>query len=283
MTALTDREKSRQGSRIPITVVIALVILGVMVFAAVAGRLISPYDPYTQDLLRGVTGSDRTHWLGTDDMGRDVLSRLIDGTGRSVLGPLCVAMGTVIAGASAGLVAGYNGGALDNVLNRFADLVYALPALLVAIMLLGILGGSYWLTVAILVFLSVPSAIRIVGSVTRVQVRLPYIDSAKTLGLTDSRIMIRHVLPNIAPTVLAVFLLDFVGALVAFSSLSFLGIGIAPGAADWGSMLSQGQSMISENPWVAVAPAACLILTGSAATIFGDWFFKRLSDSGERK
>ena len=202
MTALTDREKSRQGSRIPITVVIALVILGVMVFAAVAGRLISPYDPYTQDLLRGVTGSDRTHWLGTDDMGRDVLSRLIDGTGRSVLGPLCVAMGTVIAGASAGLVAGYNGGALDNVLNRFADLVYALPALLVAIVLLGILGGSYWLTVAILVFLSVPSAIRIVGSVTRVQVRLPYIDSAKTLGLTDSRIMIRHVLPNIAPTVL---------------------------------------------------------------------------------
>ncbi|MFF1946287.1 ABC transporter permease [Rhodococcus qingshengii] len=282
MFTLTTIKKHAVGTKVPPTVAVALVILCTVMLWAAVGPILSPHDPSTQDLLRGVTTPDSAHWLGTDEMGRDVFSRLIDGTRRSVFGPLCVAIGTLVIGASLGLVAGYRGGVLDGILNRFADLVYALPALLIAIALLGILGGSYWLTVAILVFLSIPSAIRIVGSVSRVQVHLPYIDSAKTLGLSDSRIMIRHVLPNVAPTVLAVFLLDFVGAMVAFSSLSFLGIGVNPGAADWGSMLAQGQSLISENPWVAVTPATCLILTGSAVTIFGDWLFDRLTHSGRQ-
>jgi len=170
-----------------------------------------------------------------------------------------------------GLIAGYRGGVIDSLLNRFADLIYALPALLVAVVVVGVVGGGYWVAVLVLIVLSLPGEIRLCRSATSVQARLPYVDAAHTLGVSAPRIMFRHILPNIMPTVVATFLLDFAGAVVGFSSLAFLGLGVQPGSTAWGSMLADGQSLITINPWLALSPAILLILTTASVTLIGDW------------
>jgi peptide/nickel transport system permease protein/glutathione transport system permease protein len=246
----------------------------------VAGTALAPHDPSAQDPLLGVSSPGPGHALGTDQLGRDVLSQLIAGARTAVFGPLLVAIGCVLIGGALGLLAAYHGGLTDLVANRAADLIYALPAVLVAIVVVGVAGGGYWVTAVLMLVLSIPSEIRLCRSAGMAQTRLPYVDAARTLGLAQRRIVFRHVLPNIMPTVVATFLLDLVAALIGFAALSFLGIGVPLGSPDWGSMLAGGQSLIAENPWLSIAPAILLILTAVSATLLGDWAYDRLSRNG---
>jgi peptide/nickel transport system permease protein/glutathione transport system permease protein len=243
----------------------------------VTGSAFAPHDPSAQDPLLGASTPGPGHPLGTDQLGRDVLSQLIAGARTAVFGPLLVAIGCVVLGGTLGLLAAYHGGLTDLIANRTADLIYALPALLVAIVVVGVAGGGYWITVVLLLVLSVPSEIRLCRSAASAQTRLPYVDAARTLGLPTRRIVFRHVLPNVMPTVVATFLLDLVAALIGFSALSFLGIGVPLGSPDWGSMLAGGRQLIAQNPWLSVAPAVLLILTAVSATLLGDWAYDRLS------
>ncbi|WP_033296191.1 ABC transporter permease [Amycolatopsis jejuensis] len=254
----------------------------VVVVCAIAGNLFAPMDPAAQNPMLGVSGPGNGHLLGTDQLGRDVFSQLIAGARAAVFGPLMVALGCGVIGGLTGLAAAYFGGWRDLLANRFADLVFALPALLVAAVVVGIAGGGYWVTAGLLLVLSIPSEIRLCRSAAMVQVRMPYVDAARTLGLPASRAIFRHVLPNIVPTLVATVLLDFVGALIGFASMSFLGLGVPPGSPDWGSLLAAGQPLIAENPWLATAPAILLILTASSATLLGDWVHERLSNHGGR-
>jgi len=256
-------------------------LLAVLV-CVVSGAALAPQDPTAQHPTLSVTGPGPGHPLGTDQLGRDVLSQLIAGARSAVIGPLAVAVGCVLIGVAAGMAAAYFGGVVDTVVNRFADLVYALPALLIAVVVVGVLGGGYWKTAAVLLVLTIPFEIRLCRSAAQVQVRQPYVDAARTLGLSPWRILFRHVLPNIVPTVLATFLLDFVGALISFAALSYLGLGVPAGTPDWGSMLAAGQQLITENPWLSIAPAVLIIITAASATLLGDWAHERLSRGGER-
>lgn len=269
--------------RPPLLVMFSMAILVATAALAVFGRWLTPKEPRTQDLLLGATPPGSEHWLGTDELGRDIFSRLIDGTGSSLLGPACVALGTTAIGVTLGLVAAYYSGRVDALVSRVADLLYALPSLLIAIVVVGLISGSYWLTVAVLVVLMFPSAIRVCRSAALAQARLPYVDAARTLGLSDRVIMGRHILPNIAPTVLATMLLDFVAALVGFSSLAFLGLGVEPGGAAWGTILSDGQKLIFANPAMSVAPALLLVLVAAATTIAGDWLYDQRSTRGMQR
>ena len=244
---------------------------------AVFGAAFAPHDPLAQDPLRGVAGPRDGHLLGTDQLGRDVFSLLIVGTRSALMGPLAVALGCLLIGCPLGIWAAYARGAVDAVINRFADLIFAFPAFLILIVVVGVLGGGYWEGVIVLLLLSMPFQIRLVRSVATVQVRLPYVDAARTIGLGSGRIMVRHVLPNVRSTVLATVLLDFVGALIGFASLSYLGLGVPPGSPDWGSMLASGQRLVALNPWVAIAPGALLICTAASATVLGDWVYHRMS------
>lgn len=275
-TALTKR------SRLPITVGFAGLFLAVIVVLVIAGPLIAPHDPGHQDLLHTVAKPSGTYWLGTDQLGRDVLSQVIAGARVAILGPLCVALGTVVIGATLGILAGYRGGLVDVIINRFADLMYALPGLLVIIVIIGIAGGGYWLAVAVLTLLSVPGEIRLSRSAARVQAGLPYVEAARTLGLPSGRILLRHILPNIMATVIATFLLDIVGALIGLSGLSYLGLGAPPGTPDWGTLLQQGQALLTDNPWISLAPAVMIALTATSVTLVGDWLYDRYSLVGER-
>ena len=161
-----------------------------------------------------------------------------------------MAVGATLIGSSLGLLAGYRGGPVEAVVGRLADLIFALPALLVAVVVIGVLGGGYLLAVAILIFLSIAWQIRVVRGAALVQARLPYVDAARTLDLSDLRIMGRHILPNISAVVVTSFLLDLVAALISFAGLAFLGLGVPAGSAAWGSMLADGQELITTNAWL---------------------------------
>jgi peptide/nickel transport system permease protein len=248
----------------------------------IAGSLVAPQDPDKQNLLLGAVPPGSGHLLGTDQLGRDVLSRLIVGTRAALIGPLCVAVGATLIGSSLGLLAGFRGGVVDAALRRVADLIFSLPALLVAVVVIGVVQGGYWLAAAILLFLSIAWQIRLARGATLVQARLPYVDSARTLDVSDLRIMGRHILPNILPIILATFLLDFVGAMISFSGLSYLGLGIEAGSAAWGAMLAAGQELITTNPWLSLAPAVMIMLTAASVTLIGDWIYDVLSRGGEQ-
>lgn len=276
------RGRRSRSRRLPLLEVVCALVLGLIAVCVVAGGYLAPYDPVAQDPILSVTRPGEGHLLGTDQLGRDVFSQLLAGARSAVLGPLVVAIGTLVIGASLGMVAAYYGGVLDTIVSRFADLVYALPAVLIAVVVVGVIGAGYWVTAAVLMLLSVPFEIRLCRSAAMVQVRLPYVDAARTLDLPAARIIGRHILPNILPTVVATFLLDFVGALIGFTSLTYLGFGVPAGSPNWGVMLAEGQTLLSQNPWIAIAPATMIIVTGASATVIGDWAHERLTQSGAR-
>ncbi|MFF3501110.1 ABC transporter permease [Streptomyces sp. NPDC003247] len=279
-----DTTRSRGARRGPgILIVLSAVVAAAILLLVVAGEWLTPFDPTHQDLMNTAAAPGAGHLLGTDTLGRDVLSLLIAGAHTAVVGPLVVSLGTVVFGVSLGLLAGWKGGVLDTVMSRLADLMYALPGLLVIVVVVGVLDGGYWLAVAVLTLLSIPTAFRMTRSVAAAQVRLPYVDAARTLGLSTHQIMFRHVLPNVLPTVLATFLLDFVSALIGLSGLSFLGLGAPAGTPDWGSLLQDGQSMITVNPWVSLAPGLLIVLTATSVTLLGDWMYDRYSTEGARR
>ncbi|MTD54642.1 ABC transporter permease [Amycolatopsis pithecellobii] len=278
--ALSPRGRDKHRLVIP-SLCGAILVAGLVTMAT--GTLLAPQNPFTQDPLLSVTLPGHAHLLGTDQLGRDVLSQLIAGTRPALLGPLAVAVGCVLIGCGAGMVAAYRGGVIDAVVTRCADLILALPALLIAVVVVGVVGGGYWFTVGVLLVLSLPYEIRLTRSAALVVVRMPYIEAARTLGHGSTRILIRHVLPNIMPTVVATFLLDFVIALIGFVSLSFLHLGVPPNQPSWGGMLADGQQLIGQNPWLSIAPAVLLILTAASATLLGDAVYERISRRGTQQ
>ncbi|WP_283133950.1 ABC transporter permease [Rhizohabitans arisaemae] len=260
-----------------------LAALALVLVAAVLGERIAPYDPLLQDPARGAVGPGGLHWLGTDDLGRDIFSRLIAGAWTAIAGPLLVAIGTTLIGTALGLVAAYRGRTLDALIMRSVDLMYALPAMLVLIVVVGVLGGGYYAAVLMLILLVVPTDIRLVRSAALTQRELPYMESARVLGLSGSRIVLVHLLPNVLPTVVTNFLLDFVTALVGLSSLSFLGMGVPVGTPDWGLMLAENRSILDLNPWSVIAPALLITVTATAATMLADAGYDRISSAGARR
>lgn len=255
---------------------VALGFLALVVFAALIGGLLSQ-DPGRQDLLAAATGPSGAHLLGTDQLGRDILARIIAGSHTVLLGPTLVAVVTLLVATPLGLLAGFRGGRVETLIMRTVDAIYALPALLVVIVVVGILGGGYLLAVAALVVLTVPADVRVVRAAVLGQRGLPYVEAARTLGLPPRRIMWVHVLPNVLPTIVANLLLDFVGGLVALSALSFLGLGLPAGSPDWGRMLSENRGLLDSNAWAALAPALLIVLTAVAVTVLGDASYERLS------
>lgn len=257
--------------------------VGSMVILAIIGPMVAPRSPDAQNLLIGVSGANGDYWLGTDELGRDVFSRLIVGTRTAILGPAIIALGAMMIGSCIGLAAGYLGGRTDSTIMRWVDLMYALPGLLVAIVVVGVLGGGYWLAVALLVLLSAPYDTRIVRGAALRERTLPYVEAARVLGLRRTTIMARHIWPNVLPIELANAFLTFAFALVSLASLSFLGLGVGPETADWGRMLAEGRRLLYENPLAALAPGVLLISTAASTNILGDRFSEWLSDRGRSR
>jgi peptide/nickel transport system permease protein len=273
----------RHRRRLPIVIAFCLLIVLVVAACIVAPGLIAPHDPQAQDLTLGAGGSSAGHLLGTDKLGQDVLSRVIAGARTAVVGPIVIAIGAMLIGSLLGTIAGYRGGLVDAGIMRTADLLYAMPGLLVAIVVIGVLGGSYWLAVGLLLVLSAPYDARLIRGATLEQRPRPYVEAAQALGLPARTVMFRHIWPNVLPIVVANTFLTFAFSIVSLAALSFLGLGVAPGTADWGRMIADGREQIFEQPVVVLAPAAALVITAASVNLIGDWVYERLSDRGRAR
>lgn len=249
----------------------------VVVAVAVVARWIAPLDASAQNLVDSSRGPGGRYWLGTDQLGRDIFSRLLVGARTGVVGPLVVAIGAGVLGTSFGLWAGSAGGRVDSLVMRVIDLVYAVPPLLVAIVVVGLFGGGYWLAVGVLIVLSAPGDVRIVRAAVMSQRELPYVAAARTVGVGPVRIATRHVLPNVLPTVVANVLLQFVVGLIALSGLAFLGLGVEAGSADWGLMVAENRGILDLNSWAVIAPSLCICVLAVSVTVMGDRVYEVLS------
>lgn len=266
--------------RHPLLIVLSFAILGIVVLLAALGPWITPQDPSAQDLSKSLLGPSPEHWLGTDALGRDILSRLIIGTRSAVVGPLVVAAVAMLLGNLLGLIAGYRGGITDSLLMRWVDLMIAVPSLLIIIVVAGTLGGGYWLAVLVLAVLAVPFDARVMRGATLEQVPRPYVEAAKALGVSDRRIMVHHIWPNVAATAVANSVLVFAGALIGLAGLSFLGLGASPGTPDWGLMLAESLNLVFSNPVAAIAPGIAVVLTATSINLIGDWAYEQMSSRG---
>ncbi|WP_331372735.1 ABC transporter permease [Sinorhizobium chiapasense] len=270
--------RTKQPLRVPMGILIAALIITAVVICAVLGERIAPDSPFLQRLEVGDTLSSSVHIAGTDLLGRDVLSRVIYGARTALVGPVVVAAGAFAIATLLGLLSGYLGGLVDSAIMRWVDFMFALPVPLVAIVVVGVVGGGYWTAVLVLVILFTAPDTRIVRSAVLEQRPLPYIDAARTLGISKTRILFVHILPNIVPIILAYVVLDFAFALVNLAGLSFLGLGVEPGTPDWGRMLFENRNILFSNPVALLLPAAMIILTAASMNLVGDWLFERFAE-----
>jgi peptide/nickel transport system permease protein len=278
LTSLPVTNPARARRRgVPPLILLSFLVIGVVLVCAVLGEHLAPSAPGLQRLEVGDTPPSAEFWAGTDQVGRDVLARVIVGARTALMGPVLIAAGAFAVATLLGLFAGYLGGWVDALAMRWADVMIALPGPLIAIVVVGVVGGGYWTAVAVLIVLFLAPDTRIVRSAVLEQRPMPYIDAARTLGLSPTRIIFRHIFPNVFPIVFAYVVLDFSFALVSLAGLSFLGLGVEPGTADWGRMLYENRSILFSNPVAVLFPAAMIILTAGSINLVGDWLYERYS------
>jgi peptide/nickel transport system permease protein len=247
----------------------AVVLLGALV-VALAAPLLSPYDPLKQNLGNALAKPSRVHLLGTDNVGRDVLSRVMWGTRVSlVAGFVSVAL-ALLTGGLLGLAAGYTGGRVDGVLMRLMDAVLSFPALVLALALGAVLGAGLTGVLIALAVVYTPTFARLMrGQVLSITAR-EYVDAARALGAPGWRIAWSHVLPNATAPIVVQASLSVAFAILAEASLSFLGLGIQPPAASWGSMINAGRGYLQQAPWIVFGPGAALFITVVGLNFVGD-------------
>lgn len=247
-----------------------LAVVALFVLLAIFGRLISPYDPNVGEMASTLTGPSSRHLFGTDELGRDTLSRVIDGSRIAiVIAFLSVAIASVV-GVVIGVIAGYFGGVVDTVLNRSQDVLFAFPTLLLAIIIVAVLGPGLFNAVLAIAIVYTPRFARIARASAMGIKTSEYLDAARLAGVRTPTILVRHMLPNVLPSVIVLAALSMSTAQLAYASLSFLGLGVSPPQADWGSMLSKARDFITIAPWLVIGPTAALVLLMLAFNVLGD-------------
>lgn len=250
---------------------VALVLVGFFVIMAVASAWISPYDPLEQDRANIMVGPGGAHLMGTDDLGRDILSRTMHGARTSLL----ISVGTLLLGGVIGLVtgvvSGYLGGSwVDSAIQRVMDTLMAIPGIVLLLFIAALLGPSVRNTIIALSLLIVPQFNRVSrGEMLRIREET-YIEAARSIGCGTGRILFRHGLPNLMAPLFVIASLMFAVVLIAESALSFLGIGTPPPTPSWGRMLSEGSSFLEVAPWIALFPGLALSVSVLAFNLLGD-------------
>jgi peptide/nickel transport system permease protein len=244
----------------------------VLIFVAVAALapLIAPYDPLASDWGAVRLAPDMAHPFGTDDLGRDILSRIVFGARASLAAGFVSVAIAMLAGIPLGLCAGYFGGLLDTLVSRLADAVLSCPFLVFAIALAAFLGPSLENTMLAIGVSSIPIFVRLARGQTLAVREEDYVSAALSLGLPHRRIIFGHVLPNVMPPLLVQATLTAAIAVLAEASLAFLGLGQAPPAPSWGSMLDQARQFLSDAPWMAVSPGLAIVALVIGFNMLGD-------------
>ncbi|RYE64737.1 MAG: ABC transporter permease [Oxalobacteraceae bacterium] len=253
-----------------------MALVSILVLAAVFGPVLSSYAPDAADFMATLAPPSADHFLGTDDLGRDVLSRILSGARVSLLVGVISVGGAVFVGLPIGLLAGYLGGRTDAVLMRCMDVLLAFPGILLALGITAALGASLTNTIIAIAVINTPTIARVTRAQTMLVSSLDYVKANRALGFSNLTIMTRSVLPNALSPVLVQASLLLASSIITESYLSFLGLGVQPPTPTWGSMLRDAISFIDQATWLAWFPGAAIFLTVLGFNIFGDGLRDRL-------
>ena len=255
--------------RSPLTVA-GLILISIFALSALAAPLLAPADPIKQVLSTRLKPPTAAHWLGTDQLGRDIFSRMIFGARISLLVGVVVVVVAGGLGTFVGVVAGYAGGWLDEGLMRLTDIFFAFPALILAMAISGALGPSLTNAMIAIAVVSWPVYARLVRSQVLSLREREYVEAARSLGASTPRIIWQHILPNTLAPLLVQASFDLGGAILAAAGLSFIGFGTQPPTPEWGVMISEGRNYIATHPWLSLFPGLAILFTVAAFNLIGD-------------
>lgn len=258
------------------------VLAGMVILIALFAPYLTPYDPYEQDLGNALLPPGKEHLLGTDRYGRDMLFRVMVGAQSTIFSALLLVVVITVTGSMIGIICGYHGGKLDVFLMRLSDVFLAFPGMVFAIAVASVMSGGIFNAVVALACISWPKYARITRSQVMAIKNMPYIEAAKLSGSGTLKIIRKHILPNIAGAIVVTAVLDIGTMIMEIAGLSFLGLGATPPTAEWGSMMSNGRSMLQTSPWVILAPGTAIFLTVMIFNLAGDTM-RDILDPRQRK
>lgn len=247
----------------------AIVIL-LFILAAILAPVLTPYTFDGMDLHNRLAPPSRAHLLGTDEAGRDVLTRMLYGSRVSLLVGIVPTVISMLAGAILGIIAGYNGGRTDAVIMRIADAMLAFPSMFLAMAIMYTLGDGMINIFLALALVNWASVARIVRAETLKLKETEFVEAARSIGVGKLVIMLRHIFPNCAPSLIVLFTLNIPSAILSESSLSFLSIGIKPPQASWGMMVNAGRQFLYSQPWLSLSPSVAIMVVVLAFNFLGD-------------
>lgn len=249
---------------------VGAVILSLEILIALSASWIAPFDPYDQNPRAALQAPSREHWFGTDDTGRDLLSRVIHGTQISLrVGLISVAIGGGL-GIVLGIIAGYRGGFVDNLIMRAMDLLLAFPGILLALAIIAILGPGLFNVMIAVGISSIPSYTRVARSSALALRDREFVVSARAIGCRDTWITWRYILPNVLPPLIVLATLGIANAILTAAGLSFIGLGAVPPTPEWGAILTLGRKYINQAWWYTTFPGLAIMITVLGINMLGD-------------
>ncbi|MCD8150943.1 MAG: ABC transporter permease [Clostridiales bacterium] len=263
-------KKKKTGVLFTPPMVISSILLVCILFISVFGTWLAPYDPDAIDLANTYAGVSATHWFGTDDMGRDLFSRMLVGAHTTILNAVLVVVFADVIGIPVGLICGYYEGLLDSVIMRVWDVFMAFPSLVLAMIFVALFGKGEMNAVLATGIVYIPMISRLTRSSVLTEKTKTYVETARALGYSDRKIIFRHIFPNCLPTLMAELPLDIGYAIIALASLSYMGLGVQLPKSDWGSILQSGMSLLFKAPAVALIPGIAIAVTVIALNLFAD-------------
>ena len=269
-------------TKIPIKLRICLCLALLLILFALCAQWLTPHDPYAQNLSKALQPPSGSFLLGTDRYGRDLLSRVMVGSSISIFSALGIVLTTSITGSILGLLCGYYEGKLDKASTLIADSVLAIPSLILAIAIAGVIGGGLSGALLALCWAGWPKYQRLMRSTVLRIKQAPYIRIAPLYGYSQTQIIWRQLLPIALPPILLMAAMDMGTVLLELAGLSFLGLSAPPPAAEWGLMMSDGRSMLQLAPWSIAAPAIALFITVSIFNLLGDTYKDYLEDNKQK-
>lgn len=247
-----------------------LILVVGLLFIACFGQYIVPYDPYAQDLSSALQPPSGSHLLGTDRYGRDLFSRIIIGAQTTIFSALALVASITIVGTIIGIICGYVGGWVDSLIMRISDIFLAFPEMVFAIAIAGILNGGIWSAAIAVGLIAWPRYARVARSQVLAMKNHQYMNAAKLMGTRWYKIIIKHIMPNILGPIVVTAALDIGAMIMSLAGLSYLGLGVAPPTPEWGSMMSEGRSMLQTSPWIVLAPGLAIFVTVVIFNLLGD-------------
>ena len=247
-----------------------LILVAGLLFVACFGQYIVPYDPYAQDLSNALQPPSGSHLLGTDRYGRDLFSRIIIGAQTTVFSALALVAGITIVGTVIGVICGYVGGWIDSLIMRISDIFLAFPEMVFAIAIAGVLNGGIWSAAIAVGLIAWPRYARVARSQVLAMKNHQYMNAAKLMGTRWYKVILKHIMPNILGPIVVTAALDVGAMIMNLAGLSYLGLGVVPPTPEWGSMMSEGRSMLQTSPWIVLAPGLAIFITVIIFNLLGD-------------